>query len=58
MVFTQMDIENATESFSSDLVIGKGGFGTVYRGILRCTDVAVKVLSKVCVNYHSGNHSI
>ena len=49
MVFTQMDIENSTESFSSELLIGKGGFGTLYRGIQRCTDVAVKVLSKVSV---------
>ena len=38
-----------TDNFSSESKIGEGGFGTVYRGVLRCSDVAVKVLSKASV---------
>ncbi len=48
MVFSKEDVEKATGNLSPDNIIGKGGFGEVYRGLLRCTDVAVKILSKVC----------
>ena len=50
MVFSQEDLLSVTKNFSSSNVIGKGGFGQVYRGRLRCADVAVKVLSKVCLS--------
>lgn len=44
MVFSKEDIEDVV---GNDNLVGKGGFGTVFRGVLRCTDVAVKILSQV-----------
>ncbi|XLT88363.1 hypothetical protein HN873_010116, partial [Arachis hypogaea] len=34
-VFTLKEMEEATCSFSDDNLLGKGGFGKVYRGTLR-----------------------
>ncbi|KAG8093891.1 hypothetical protein GUJ93_ZPchr0012g20429 [Zizania palustris] len=42
--FSLSELESATRNFSSSLKIGEGGFGCVYRGILRNMTVAVKVL--------------
>ncbi|CAM6127254.1 unnamed protein product [Calypogeia fissa] len=44
--FTLFEVERATESFSPKNVVGEGGFGRVYRGLLEdgCK-VAVKVLT-------------
>ncbi len=47
MVFSQEDITVATNNFAENKVVGQGGFGTVYHGFLRYTDIAVKVLTKV-----------
>ncbi len=47
MVFTEADISTATDEFATTKVIGKGGFGKVYKGRLRHADVAIKVLSAV-----------
>ncbi|KAK6920928.1 Leucine-rich repeat-containing N-terminal, plant-type [Dillenia turbinata] len=45
--FTHADILNATRNFSEDRVIGKGGSGMVYRGVLPDgRDVAVKKLQR------------
>ncbi|KAK9034440.1 hypothetical protein V6N11_050604 [Hibiscus sabdariffa] len=45
--FTHADILKATGNFSEDRIIGKGGFGTVYRGILPDgREVAVKKLQR------------
>ncbi|KAJ7956434.1 LRR receptor-like kinase family protein [Quillaja saponaria] len=43
--FTHTDILNATGNFSAERIVGKGGFGTVYRGVLPDgRQVAVKKL--------------
>ncbi|RDX92269.1 putative LRR receptor-like serine/threonine-protein kinase, partial [Mucuna pruriens] len=45
--FTHADILKATSSFSEDRVIGKGGFGTVYKGVFSDgRHVAVKKLQR------------
>ncbi|KAK4430951.1 Serine/threonine-protein kinase PCRK1 [Sesamum alatum] len=51
-VFTFGELKTATKNFSRSLMLGEGGFGPVYRGVLRETDdsskridIAVKQLS-------------
>lgn len=47
--FSYSDLKGATDSFNSSLVVGEGGFGTVYRGYLKDSPgaaVAVKRLSQ------------
>ncbi|KAF5773711.1 putative protein kinase RLK-Pelle-WAK family [Helianthus annuus] len=34
VVFTANDLEIATNNYASDMILGRGGFGTVYKGIL------------------------
>ncbi|CAM8894416.1 unnamed protein product [Rhodiola kirilowii] len=41
--FTYSEIENATRYFDSSLKIGEGGYGSIYKGVLRYTEVAVKI---------------
>lgn len=43
-MFTWEEIVSATSSFSEDLKIGMGGYGTVYKCSFRHTTAAVKVL--------------
>ncbi|GAY38537.1 hypothetical protein CUMW_037440 [Citrus unshiu] len=51
--FTLNDIEKATNGFDTSRIIGEGGFGVVYRGILDDgREVAVKVLKRA--NQHGG----
>lgn len=52
-VFTTTELKTATRNFSRALMIGEGGFGGVYRGVIRDAentnkkiDIAVKQLSK------------
>ncbi|XP_040382388.1 probable LRR receptor-like serine/threonine-protein kinase At1g74360 [Oryza brachyantha] len=46
--FTYRDIVAATSGFSDDRVIGRGGYGVVYRGVLPDgRDVAVKKLARL-----------
>ncbi|KAG9455619.1 hypothetical protein H6P81_000127 [Aristolochia fimbriata] len=45
--FSLMEIERATDNFNDSRILGEGGFGRVYRGILEDgTKVAVKVLKR------------
>ena len=37
--------KRATENFSPSRLVGKGGFGDVFGGVMRATKVAVKCLS-------------
>lgn len=43
--FSLLELEQATQVFSSSLNIGRGGFGSVYKGFLRSTTVAIKILN-------------
>jgi hypothetical protein len=42
--FSPLELQQATENFSDSHKIGEGGFGCVYKGILRNTMVAIKML--------------
>ncbi|KAG8059960.1 hypothetical protein GUJ93_ZPchr0002g23117 [Zizania palustris] len=42
--FSSFELEQATRGFDQELKIGEGGFGSVYRGTLRNTTVAIKLL--------------
>ena len=51
--FTSVELKAATKNFSRSLMVGEGGFGSVYRGVIRDTedsnkkiDIAVKQLSR------------
>ncbi|GLT66813.1 hypothetical protein SLA2020_391600 [Shorea laevis] len=52
-VFTFSELKTATKNFSHSVMLGEGGFGGVYRGVIRSTedpqkkiDIAVKQLSR------------
>ncbi|KAK1308643.1 U-box domain-containing protein 33 [Acorus calamus] len=42
--FTYIEIMEATNNFSDSLKIGEGGYGSVYKGFLHHTPVAIKML--------------
>lgn len=46
--YTYDDVVKITNNFNR--VLGKGGFGTVYHGLIDDTEVAVKMLSKSSVH--------
>ena len=46
--FKAIELENSTERFST--LIGKGGFGQVFREIFHHLPIAVKLLNKVCTS--------
>ncbi|KAL0298342.1 UNVERIFIED_CONTAM: U-box domain-containing protein 52 [Sesamum radiatum] len=48
--FTWEEITTATSSFSNDLRVGMGSYGTVYKCTLRHTAAAVKILHSMATN--------
>ncbi|XP_051148635.1 U-box domain-containing protein 33 [Andrographis paniculata] len=42
--FSFLEIEEATNNFSQSMKIGEGGYGSIYKGHLRHTQVAIKML--------------
>ncbi|KAJ8900520.1 hypothetical protein K2173_025297 [Erythroxylum novogranatense] len=42
--FSFLEIEEGTNKFDPSLKIGEGGYGGIYRGVLRHTEVAIKML--------------
>ena len=50
------ELEAVTDGFDTAKKIGQGGFGKVYRAILRRTDVAIKVLHEVSNSAHIIYH--
>ena len=43
--FSSLEIEEATQNFDPSLKIGEGGYGSIYKGLLRHTLVAIKMLN-------------
>ncbi|XP_072988878.1 U-box domain-containing protein 33-like isoform X1 [Typha latifolia] len=54
--FTFVELEQATDSFSKSRKIGEGGFGSVYKGSLRNTTVAIKMLHPQSLQGRSEFH--
>lgn len=42
--FSFSEIEEATDNFNPSRKIGEGGYGSIYKGLLRHTEVAIKML--------------
>ncbi|OIW21427.1 hypothetical protein TanjilG_03461 [Lupinus angustifolius] len=42
--FSFLEIEEATRKFDPNLKIGEGGYGSIFKGLMRHTEVAIKVL--------------
>ncbi|KAF7823641.1 serine/threonine-protein kinase PCRK1-like isoform X1 [Senna tora] len=51
-VFSFSELKLATRGFNRALLIGEGGFGSVYKGVLRLPNVAIKQLNR---NGHQGH---
>ena len=47
MEFSASELAEATGNYGRASIIGKGGYGTVYKGNLHYSTVAIKVLSQV-----------
>ena len=52
MFFPHELLHEATNNFAKDKLIGKGGFGRVFRERLRHSDVAIKVLNTASKHIH------
>ena len=49
MKFSGLEISAATSEFDIPKMIGEGGYGSVYKGKLRLTAVAIKLLTQVFI---------
>ncbi|KAG2573942.1 hypothetical protein PVAP13_7KG286300 [Panicum virgatum] len=54
--FSLIELQQATQDFDPTLKIGEGGFGSVYKGILRNTTVAIKLLHPQSMQGQSEFH--
>lgn len=54
--FSSSELKKATQGFSDSLKIGEGGFGSVYKGFLRNTAVAIKLLHPQSMQGRSEFH--
>ncbi|CAL9100940.1 unnamed protein product [Musa acuminata var. zebrina] len=54
--FSSLELMQATENFSNSLKIGEGGFGCVYKGFIRNTAVAIKLLHQQSMQGQSEFH--
>lgn len=45
--FSKQDLLDSTDNYSESKKVGLGAYGTVYRGELRSSSVAIKLLSTV-----------
>ena len=43
--FDFSEVRDATRNFDPSLKIGEGGYGSIFRGFLRHTEVAIKMLN-------------
>lgn len=49
MEYGSKELSEATSNYNKRKLVGRGGFGAVYKGRVRgCLDVAIKVLTQVC----------
>ena len=58
MCWSYEEVHAGTEGFSPSLQVGEGGFGVVYRAILRNTPCAVKRLKQVSQSKQSRHDSV
>jgi len=45
--FTEDDLISATNNYEANRKLGVGGFGSVYKGYINCSNVAIKLLTEV-----------
>ena len=50
MTYNYEEIKAATQNFSEEYMIGRGGFGDVYKANIRQTPMAIKRLHEVGIN--------